>query len=228
MKSAAAFLIALCVGFLGSSRPASAAVLGFEEIHGTNGGTYVGFTDYGGLLWGDVLAARILGLFGSGGTTGIVEGITGAVNTHGPDMYVSAPPNTTFTFNGAFFTAFANNTQPIDFYGYRPGDDPWGTGIDGTGTPTFFTSITVDTAGATGNFDPPTPSPQFYAIGFADITNLVILAHDGSNSVFGGADTTNTYIIDQFTFNEGSLIPAPPAMVIGWGALTIAALRRRR
>lgn len=228
MRGVKVSVIALCAGILGSSQLTIAAVLSFEEIHGTNTGTFVPFTNYGGLLWGGVLAARISGVAGSGGVTGIVDGITGAMNTLGPDIHVSASPTTTFTSNGAYFTAYANNTQPIDFYGYRPGDDPWGTGPSGIGTPTFFDTITADTAGATGTRDPPTsPSPQFYTIDFTDIEDLVILGHDGADSLFGGADGTNSYIIDLFTYNESVAIPAPPPLAAGAGVMAIMSLRRR-
>ena len=209
---------------------ATGTILSFEEIHGTNTGTSVGFTNYGGLVWGNVLAARFSPSSGyTGFVTGLTDGITGAVTTAPAGgiytVHVAAPTNMTYTFNGSYITSFANNYQPIELFGYRPGDTGY-TNLAIPGSPTFHISITANTASATGTFKPPSggATPTFYTANFTGIDRLIMVSYSGSNSIFGGS-SANSFMLDEFTLNEPIPEPATLALVIVGG---LAVLWRKR
>ena len=209
---------------------AAGAVLSFEEIHGGNTGTSVGFTSYGGLNWGNVLAARHKPGNGySGFVTGLTDGITGGISTAPVGgiytIGVSAPADMTYTFNGSYITSFANNYQPIELFGYRPGDVGY-TNLATPGLPTFHIGIIADTASATGTFKPPPggATPTFYTANFTGIDRLIIVSHSGTNSIWGGSHA-NSFMLDEFTIDEP--IPEPATLsLLALGGLAV--IRRRR
>lgn len=163
-------------------QPAIASVVDFTDPYGTGSGDSIA-DGYAGFHW-DTMSARAGVIPNSGYETAILLGGWVAFNGLGHDAEISS--DTTFDFNGAYFNAAWRNGLHVLLTGYSG-------------------SQVVDSLEFIVDYD----EQVWVQADFAGIDRLILSSFGGVEA--GLSDSGFHFVMDNFTYNETTAVPLPPA-----------------
>ena len=204
------------VGLLVFTGVAGATVLTFDDISDDGYGTTIP-DGYSGFKWGNMYVLNH-SLFPSylnpgGLANGVVSGNNVVINGYGDQASVlKLGVNSTFNFNGAYFTGAWNNGLNIEVIGSQ-----WGDTL-------YDKTITVNSF-----------SPTWYAFNYLEITNLTFIASGGTDAGYGlpcrNGVCASVFAMDNFTINQSvpnQSVPEPATFLLfGASMAGIGILRKR-
>jgi len=193
------------VVLLGTTLPAGAAVVTFDDLEGSHTHIPAG---YGGFDWSDnfyYLDGSGSSYTGTGYDIGAVSSPRVAFSAYESAVAVTAADP--FDFNGAYFTGAWNDGLSIDISGW----------LDGSLL--HSTTVTVNTT-----------APTWVGLNWTGVDELRFDSYGGTpNPDIAGKGSGTHFVMDNFTYNGTPSVPVPGAVLLGsLGAGLVSWLRRRR
>lgn len=185
-----------------AAMPASAAVIGFDDIISYEGSTGIS-NGYAGLNWQNFHVIHRTYHPDSGYDHGTVSGDYVAYNAHANPASISAI-NGTFSFDGAWFTAAWISSLAIQIEGFTDDDD---------------------VADYSATFIVNDMTPLFFEAGWSGLQRLTFTATEP------GTPYRDWFAMDDLRINEGPRTEVPEPLTIGllgMGLLGVAGARRRK